>query len=264
MIRRINGNKYRTITKIFICLIYSLNSTIHARLSFPADENVNNNFHHESSIRGSELILMSSAQRRGILSKRRTKQQQKSGGKVKSSLPSTSPTKNPTERVTLETQVQGIGDENLGGNASVIPTVQSTSLPITLTPTGKDTSRPFSSLTTFPAEENKEMSNDSAEEEIEKLKKEELIEKEQVGGWAIIIAVCLMILTAHQMAENPDGVYASTCRLVITVSGCFLKILFFPCNKLFKNRFRDHSHHLITTTDYRDSYPSLETSMEVL
>jgi len=62
-----------------------------------------------------------------------------------------------------------------------------------------------------------------------------------------------MIFTAHQMSENPDGFFASCCRLAITISGCIFKILLLPCKKVFGNRFNGYTHHLVAT-DYRNPY----------
>ena len=69
----------------------------------------------------------------------------------------------------------------------------------------------------------------------------------------IAITLSLMVLTAHQMSENPDGVFANVCRLAITVCGCIFKIAIYPCKKLFPNRYGGYSNQLVTSTT--DSFP---------
>lgn len=73
----------------------------------------------------------------------------------------------------------------------------------------------------------------------------------KIGGWMIAITLSLMVFTAYQMSEYPDGVFANVCRLAITVCGCVLKIAIYPCKKLFPNRYGGYSNHLVTT----DSFP---------
>ena len=76
-----------------------------------------------------------------------------------------------------------------------------------------------------------------------------------------IITLILMIFTAQQMSENPDGVYANVCRLAITITGCILKIVLLPFRKYCGLGGRQgYSHHLVTTSD-----PYARTSrMEIL
>jgi hypothetical protein len=76
-----------------------------------------------------------------------------------------------------------------------------------------------------------------------------------------IITLMLMIFTAQQMSENPDGVYANVCRLAITITGCILKIVLLPFRKYCGLGGRQgYSHHLVTTSD-----PYARTSrMEIL
>lgn len=74
----------------------------------------------------------------------------------------------------------------------------------------------------------------------------------KIGGWAILLCVASMMLTAYQMSENPDGVFASVCRLSLTMTGCIFKILLYPCKKLCGNRFNGYEHHLVTTQEFRE------------
>ena len=64
-----------------------------------------------------------------------------------------------------------------------------------------------------------------------------------------------MIYTAYQMSENPDGICASLCRLVITVIGCILKVALIPC-KYILGGGRPSGGHYMATPDYRDPYGS--------
>jgi hypothetical protein len=69
------------------------------------------------------------------------------------------------------------------------------------------------------------------------------------GGFGFLIAIIAMIFTAHQMAENPDGIYASVCRLAITIVSCVFKAIFMPFRSLFGNRQYHGGHMPISTTE---------------
>ena len=86
---------------------------------------------------------------------------------------------------------------------------------------------------------------------------EEEVEEEvkKVGGWLSFVFMILMIYTAYQMSENPDGICASLCRLVITVIGCILKILLIPFKYIIGGG-RPSGGHYMATPDYRDPYGS--------
>merc|ERR1711935_184753 len=85
---------------------------------------------------------------------------------------------------------------------------------------------------------------------------EELKEEEEVaataGGIGFLLAIGGMIFTAHQMSENPDGVYASVCRLAITISGVFVKIICIPCRKVIGTGNPHYNTHMpvSTSADY--------------
>lgn len=80
-------------------------------------------------------------------------------------------------------------------------------------------------------------------------------EVKKVGGWLSVMSIILMIYTAYQMSENPDGICASLCRLVITVIGCMIKIALIPC-KFIMGGGRPSGGHYMATPDYRDPYGS--------
>lgn len=80
-------------------------------------------------------------------------------------------------------------------------------------------------------------------------------EVKKVGGWLSFASIILMIYTAYQMSENPDGICASLCRLVITVIGCVVKILLIPI-KFIMGGGRPSGGHYMATPDYRDPYGS--------
>ena len=94
--------------------------------------------------------------------------------------------------------------------------------------------------------------NDESMEEFEEEVEEEV---KKVGGWLSFVFLILMIYTAYQMSENPDGICASLCRLVITVLGCILKIALIPC-KYILGGGRPSGGHYMATPDYRDPYGS--------
>ena len=94
--------------------------------------------------------------------------------------------------------------------------------------------------------------NDESMEEWEEEVEEEV---KKVGGWLSFVFLILMIYTAYQMSENPDGICASLCRLVITVIGCILKIFLVPF-KYILGGGRSSGGHYMATPDYRDPYGS--------
>lgn len=94
-------------------------------------------------------------------------------------------------------------------------------------------------------------------EQEEKKLEHELQQEEKVarraGGLGIFLGVVAMIFTAHQMSENPDGIYASVCRLAITISSVVVKIVCMPCRKLLGagNPHYNNGHMPISTSgDY--------------
>lgn len=93
------------------------------------------------------------------------------------------------------------------------------------------------------------------EEEMVDLVEKELAKQEKVarraGGFGIVLAIGAMIFTAHQMSENPDGFYASICRLAITITGVVVKIICMPCRKVIGSGNTHYAGHMpISTVDY--------------
>jgi len=94
--------------------------------------------------------------------------------------------------------------------------------------------------------------DDLVEKEQEQL---ESVEKEarRAGGLGFLLALCAMVFTAYQMSENPDGFYASVCRLAITMVGCILKLVLMPCRNLLGARY-SAGHIPVSTMEYREPY----------
>merc|ERR1712194_244469 len=84
-------------------------------------------------------------------------------------------------------------------------------------------------------------------------------EVKKVGGWLSVTSIILMIYTAYQMSENPDGICASLCRLVITVVGCMIKIVLIPFKFIMGGRQSGGAY--MATPDYRDPYGSRDIQM---
>ena len=146
--------------------------------------------------------------------------------------PTLAPTSSPTHSATH-------------GNSTPTPTVISVPVPIRTITTPLPTQKPSPVYTS--------LMDDLSEDDTIKLEAETkfITEKKaaKIGGWMIALTLALMVMTAYQMSENPDGVFANVCRLVITVCGCVLKIVLFPCKKFFPNRYGGYSNHLVTTSD---------------
>mmetsp|Transcript_3086 Transcript_3086/g.8485 ORF Transcript_3086/g.8485 Transcript_3086/m.8485 type:complete len:347 (+) Transcript_3086:149-1189(+) len=116
------------------------------------------------------------------------------------------------------------------------------------------TAKPYTSSDEDPVKEEDE--EHAVEEELQELetqfKKEEKVARE-AGGFGIFFGIIAMIFTAHQMSENPDGIYASVCRLAITISTVIIKIVCMPCRKVMGvgGNGNPYSGHMpISTSDY--------------
>ena len=81
---------------------------------------------------------------------------------------------------------------------------------------------------------------------------------EEVGGWAFLIGMLGMIVTAWQVSENPDGFYASFCRLTLTMCGCVVKVILLPfkvvCGNFFPGSAGGKHHPISMAPDYREPY----------
>lgn len=80
---------------------------------------------------------------------------------------------------------------------------------------------------------------------------------------AMIAAVLGMILTAHQMSENPDGLYAGLCRAILTAIRAVCRIVTCkPCLFGDGRRLSAHRHIPVSTMDY--GYKVTDPSVESL
>lgn len=125
-----------------------------------------------------------------------------------------------------------------------------------MTPTNKPTLKPYTPNTDeidpIKAEDEKQSEQEEVQELQTELKQEEKVAR-QAGGLGIFLGIVAMIFTAHQMSENPDGIYASVCRLAITISSVVIKIICMPCRKLIgagANGNPYSGHMPISTNDY--------------
>jgi hypothetical protein len=107
-----------------------------------------------------------------------------------------------------------------------------------------------------------------AEKTVAEEKAEERRVVRSISGYGVVMALLGMIFTAYQMSENPDGIYAAMCRLLITVCGLALRILYSPvrycCGGSSSNaslpRPSYASHMPVATMDYGYRDPGLELS----
>jgi hypothetical protein len=103
------------------------------------------------------------------------------------------------------------------------------------------------------------MTDDQMMEEIQ----EEERKVRTIGGFSIFLAIFLMIFTAWQMSDNPDGIYAAMCRLIITIIGLVMRILLSPCRSCLGGHHgsRNYAGHMpVSTMDYGYRDPALELS----
>lgn len=86
---------------------------------------------------------------------------------------------------------------------------------------------------------------------------------------ATVVGIFAMIFTAWQMSDNPDGIFASMCRLVITCLQLVFRIIASPCRKCMPCCFSSHAgngyhepygHMRVSTMDYGYKDPALELS----
>lgn len=76
-----------------------------------------------------------------------------------------------------------------------------------------------------------------------------------LGTFAAIIG---MIFTAWQMSDNPDGIYASLCRLTLTCIQLVFRIIMSPCRKCCGG-YHNH-HHMAGSNGYHEPYGHLPVS----
>jgi hypothetical protein len=88
--------------------------------------------------------------------------------------------------------------------------------------------------------------DDVLEEEL----KEAETEAKAFGWFGFLIAIVVaMVFTAHQMSENPDGIYASLCRLTITIVSCVIKAVLMPFRYMLGYQGHYSGRMPISTTD---------------
>jgi len=134
------------------------------------------------------------------------------------------------------------------------PVVAPTEKPV-VAPTAKPTPKPYEKddgYDPIQAEDEKHAEEEEVQELQTELKQEEKVAR-RAGGLGIFFGILAMIFTAHQMSENPDGIYASVCRLAITISSVVVKIVCMPCRKVLGigGNGNPYSGHMpISTSDY--------------
>lgn len=84
-----------------------------------------------------------------------------------------------------------------------------------------------------------------------------------IGG--VLILLSMMIFTAWQMSDHPDGVFANACRFVISAIGMILYILFTPCRKHHHiiggiHMHQPYGHVPLPTKEFGYNDPALEIS----
>lgn len=70
------------------------------------------------------------------------------------------------------------------------------------------------------------------------------------------IGFCLLIMTAHQMLENPDGCCASICRLVVACQCAITRCVCFPCRLICGSTGRSNQRYSNELGYSRNQYSS--------
>jgi len=131
----------------------------------------------------------------------------------------------------------------------------------TMKPTAKSYVTTNDEFDPIKAEDEKHAEEEEVQELETELKQEEIVAR-RAGGLGIFLGILAMIFTAHQMSENPDGIYASVCRLAITISSVVVKIVCYPCRKVmgFGGGNPYGGHMPISTSDYNFRNSGFEMS----
>lgn len=109
-----------------------------------------------------------------------------------------------------------------------------------------------------PISDGDDLTVEAEEMELAQVEKE----AETAGGLGFLLAMLAMVFTAYQMSENPDGIFASVCRLAITLLGCGFKMITMPCRNFLGNRY--HAGHVpVSTMEYREPYRGSGNMMEM-
>ena len=95
------------------------------------------------------------------------------------------------------------------------------------------------------------------------------------GVLAALAGLCAMIVTAWQMSDNPDGLFASLCRLVLTGLQYIYRLVSSPCRKCgclapagvgVSNGYHEpYGHMRVSTMEYGFSHkdPTTTTTLEL-
>ena len=159
------------------------------------------------------------------------------------------------EQPTEETETVDNAEEEEESETSVPEPVVAPTSPPVAAPTAKPAPKPYQKDDGFDpvkAEDEKHAEEEELQELETELKQEEKVAR-QAGGLGLVFGILAMIFTAHQMSENPDGIYASVCRLAITISSVVVKIICMPCRKVLGvgGSGNPYSGHMpISTSDY--------------
>eukprot|EP00533_Pseudo-nitzschia_delicatissima_P011255 CAMPEP_0197283004 /NCGR_PEP_ID=MMETSP1432-20130617/24711_1 /TAXON_ID=44447 /ORGANISM="Pseudo-nitzschia delicatissima, Strain UNC1205" /LENGTH=337 /DNA_ID=CAMNT_0042749985 /DNA_START=146 /DNA_END=1160 /DNA_ORIENTATION=- len=159
------------------------------------------------------------------------------------------------EQPTEETETVDNAEEEEENETSVPEPVVTPTSPPVAAPTAKPALKPYQKDDGFDpvkAEDEKHAEEEELQELETELKQEEKVAR-QAGGLGLVFGILAMIFTAHQMSENPDGIYASVCRLAITISSVVVKIICMPCRKVLGvgGSGNPYSGHMpISTSDY--------------
>eukprot|EP00533_Pseudo-nitzschia_delicatissima_P001550 CAMPEP_0116105204 /NCGR_PEP_ID=MMETSP0327-20121206/14896_1 /TAXON_ID=44447 /ORGANISM="Pseudo-nitzschia delicatissima, Strain B596" /LENGTH=290 /DNA_ID=CAMNT_0003597571 /DNA_START=196 /DNA_END=1068 /DNA_ORIENTATION=+ len=160
------------------------------------------------------------------------------------------------EQPTEETETVDTAEEEAEESETPVPEpVIAPTFPPVAAPTAKPTPKPYQKDDGFDpvkAEDEKHAEEEELQELETELKQEEKVAR-QAGGLGLVFGILAMIFTAHQMSENPDGIYASVCRLAITISSVVVKIVCMPCRKVLGvgGNGNPYSGHMpISTSDY--------------
>lgn len=153
-----------------------------------------------------------------------------------------------------ETEEEEAEEETAITKAPTVAPTRKTAMPVTVTQ--KPTITPYTSgddeFDPVKAADEKHAEEEEVQELEAELKQEEKV-AQRAGGLGIFFGILAMIFTAQQMSENPDGIYASVCRLAITISSVVVKIICMPCRKVMGvgGNGNPYSGHMpISTSDY--------------
>lgn len=186
-------------------------------------------------------------------------------------LPTGPPTMSPITYPTKKEAVQTATKRGNGGNKEIKNKEDNDSISLSTSssptksplrpPTPNPSLKPKLNQTPSPTtiKDPSEIYDNLSEEEKEYIKHNEKIDEEKeaakISLGFILLTLSLMICTAYQMGENPDGVYANVCRLAITIISCVFKMILYPFRKVLGlNNNSGYAHHLVTTRDFADPY----------